>query len=166
MEKEIKINVPDGYVIDKENSTFECIKFKSIVKNLPKTWEEFCKTHSRREGEAWITQESKIDTFNDIIATGYSRDPDEDRNLLPNQLYAKAMLALCQLIQLRDYYNDGWMPKWNSNKIKYCIEIGADYIHTFEYKNSPRVLTFKSSTLRDTFLTNFKDLIEVAKPLL
>lgn len=30
--KEIKINVPDGYEIDKENSTFECIKFKPIVK--------------------------------------------------------------------------------------------------------------------------------------
>ena len=26
--KELKINVPDGYEIDKENSTFECIKFK------------------------------------------------------------------------------------------------------------------------------------------
>lgn len=26
--KEIKITVPDGYEIDKENSTFECIKFK------------------------------------------------------------------------------------------------------------------------------------------
>ena len=30
--KEVKIQVPDGYKIDKENSTFECIKFKSIKK--------------------------------------------------------------------------------------------------------------------------------------
>lgn len=30
MEKEIKIIVPEGYKIDKENSTFECIKFKPI----------------------------------------------------------------------------------------------------------------------------------------
>lgn len=28
MEKEVKIQVPEGYVIDKENSTFECIRFK------------------------------------------------------------------------------------------------------------------------------------------
>lgn len=27
-QKEIKITVPEGYEIDKENSTFECIKFK------------------------------------------------------------------------------------------------------------------------------------------
>jgi len=34
MEKEIKITPPDGYEIDKENSTFECIKFKPIEKNF------------------------------------------------------------------------------------------------------------------------------------
>lgn len=28
-EKELKIQVPEGYEIDKENSTFECIKFKN-----------------------------------------------------------------------------------------------------------------------------------------
>ena len=28
MNNEIKINVPEGMEIDKENSTFECIKFK------------------------------------------------------------------------------------------------------------------------------------------
>lgn len=26
--KELKVQVPEGYEIDKENSTFECIKFK------------------------------------------------------------------------------------------------------------------------------------------
>ena len=31
--KEFKINIPKGYEIDKENSTFECIKFKP-VKNI------------------------------------------------------------------------------------------------------------------------------------
>lgn len=30
--KEIKISVPDGYEIDNENSTFECIKFKPVKK--------------------------------------------------------------------------------------------------------------------------------------
>lgn len=33
-QKEIKINIPEGYEIDKENSTFECIKFKPIEKEL------------------------------------------------------------------------------------------------------------------------------------
>ena len=30
MEKEIKITPPEGFEIDQENSTFECIKFKPI----------------------------------------------------------------------------------------------------------------------------------------
>lgn len=32
MEKEVKIQVPEGYEIDEKNSTFECIKFKPIKK--------------------------------------------------------------------------------------------------------------------------------------
>ena len=32
--KELKIQVPKGYEIDKENSTFEYIKFKSIKKDI------------------------------------------------------------------------------------------------------------------------------------
>lgn len=28
--KEVKIIIPEGYEIDKENSTFECIKFKKL----------------------------------------------------------------------------------------------------------------------------------------
>lgn len=36
--KELKIQVPEGYEIDKENSTFENIVFKR--KELPKSWED------------------------------------------------------------------------------------------------------------------------------
>lgn len=41
--KEIKINIPEGYEIDKENSTFECIKFKpkKDISNL--TYEKVCR---------------------------------------------------------------------------------------------------------------------------
>ena len=49
--KEIKINCPEGFEVDKENSTFECIKFKSIKKELPKTWEEFCKNNNIKMGK-------------------------------------------------------------------------------------------------------------------
>ena len=37
--KEIKINVPDGFEIDKDNSTFELIKFKPIIKEIDKSKE-------------------------------------------------------------------------------------------------------------------------------
>ena len=35
--KEFKIEVPDGYEVDKENSTFEKIIFKKVEKELPKS---------------------------------------------------------------------------------------------------------------------------------
>lgn len=42
--KKLKINIPEGYEIDRENSTFEEIIFKKIenpFSKLPKTWEEY-----------------------------------------------------------------------------------------------------------------------------
>ena len=163
MEKEIKINCPEGYEIDKENSTFECIKFKPIKNKLPKTWKEFCETHPIREGESYINAES---TFNNtFLIEDTCRNYVTDRNLLPNEDYAKAMLALCQLIQLRDCYNDGWVPDWNNYASKYYIASVNNTIYSATVGYS-RVLSFKTKELCDEFPNNFKDLIEIAKPLI
>ena len=40
--KELKIQIPEGYEIDKDHSTFECIKFKPIQKYI--TYEDVCNT--------------------------------------------------------------------------------------------------------------------------
>ena len=39
--KELKIQAPEGYEIDREESTLDCIKFKLIKKNI--TYKEVCK---------------------------------------------------------------------------------------------------------------------------
>lgn len=165
MEKEIKINVPDGYEIDKENSTFECIKFKPIEMKLPKTWEEYCKTHKRQHEESWVGENSDIES---ICGKGneWYKDAVKDKNLLPSKELAEAMLALCQLIQLRDCYNDGWVPDWTKVYNKYVIYIMKDQIHNDVNVGTCRILAFKTKELSDKFLNNFKDLIEIAKPLL
>lgn len=162
-QKEIKINIPEGYEIDKENSSFECIKFKRVKKELPKTWEEFCKTHPWKYGESWITEKSYVQIIKD--ESGINRE-DDDRNVLPNEEYAKAMLALCQLIQLRDCYNNGWVPDWTDNNDKYTI---VPYKNTLNRESNlayRRILAFKTEKLRNKFFENFRDLIETAKPLL
>lgn len=48
MRKEIKIEIPQGYEIDKEKSTFEKIVLKKIC-NRPKTWEGYCKLNYRKK---------------------------------------------------------------------------------------------------------------------
>lgn len=41
---EIKITIPEGMEIDKENSTFTCIKFKPIDYKS-RSWEEYCEKY-------------------------------------------------------------------------------------------------------------------------
>ena len=163
--KEIKINCPKGFEIDKENSTFECIKFKPIKNELPKTWKEFCETHPRVAGEGYVKGDSSCRVID--ATDSFPRDSTNDRNLLPSKELAEAMLALCQLIQLRDCYNDGWTPDWTDcSESKHTIYPYRNVFTTgYTWVNS-RILIFKTQELRDQFLENFRDLIEIAKPLL
>lgn len=169
--KDLKIIPPKGYEVDKKNSTFERIKFKPIEPQLPKTWEEFCKTHKLKEGECWIDSLGHIDY---VITSGAERIPTsltptsrQDKNILPSREYAEAMLALCQLIQLRDGYNDGWQPDWtDKNSYKFCLRYSSNNIVKETLFVEQRVMAFKTIDLRNQFLENFKDLIEIAKPLL
>lgn len=160
MNNEIKINVPEGMEIDKENSTFECIKFKSKKKKPPKTWEEFCQNNPIKEGEFFISECSEI------LESESGHRGGLDANLLPSKEYAEAMLALCKLIQLRDCYNDGWKPDWNISETKYAIHTCCNKLEVGTVGTVSFVLAFKTQKLRDTFLYNFKDLIEQAKLLL
>lgn len=153
--KELKIQVPEGYEIDRENSTFEKIVFKKVEKELPKSWEE-------------------LETIKGSYINNYSRICDfigptkeDHKNVFPTKEEAAACLALAQLCQLRDRYNDGWKPDWEENiNEKYSIYFHNEKIYSDYSYNTRHVLSFKTYELRDKFLENFRDLIETAKPLL
>ena len=155
------IEIPEGFELKKVSDTeYKIVKKEKV---LPKTWEEFCELNPVKDAERFIASSSRICSFNDI--RDRERNEDNDRNIIPSEEKAEAILALCQLIQLRDCYNDGWKPNWYIRDDKPVI-----YPHIGEFKTelntvSARILTFKSSELRDKFLNNFKDLIEKLKPL-
>ena len=155
--KELKIEVPQGYEIDKEKSTFEKIVFKKVEKELPKSWEELD-----------IVKGFYVDSLSEIASTVEDTCTKEyNRNTFPTKEEAKACIALAQLCQLRDRYNDGWKPDWKyKGEMKYCIEFFKEKISRENYYSIRKVLCFKTPELRDKFLENFKDLIETAKPLL
>lgn len=91
----------------------------------------------------------------------------ENRNIFPTEEEVEACVALAQLCQLRDRYNEGWKPGWkNDRELKYTIEIFYDDIVKRIYECRYKVLAFKTEELRDKFLENFRDLIKIAKPLL
>ena len=154
--KEFKIQVPEGYEIDRENSTFENIIFRKTERKLSKRWEDLPFV------EGWF-----IDAKCRIIETGRLNTQEYNKNTFPTKEEAEACLALAQLCQLRDRYNDGWKPNWNSKaETKYVIEIFKNNIAKNIYGGRHRILAFKTEELRDKFLENFEDLIEIAKPLL
>ena len=160
--KEIMVVPPEGYEIDKENSTFECIKFKPIEDKLPRTWEEYCKTHPVVKKEYFVTGTS---VCSNTVPNRF-RDAMLDKNLLPSRELVEAILALCQLIQLRDCYNDGWEPDWTTGSIKYIIAPSRNRVIRYHAWVDNKILAFKTEEIRDQFFENFKDLIEIAKPLL
>lgn len=162
MDKEVKIIPPEGYEVDKENSTLELIKFKPVKIQLPTTWEEFCETHPIKQGESYVSSGSSI-----LEASFTKRAYKSDKNLLPSKKYAEAIRALCQLIQLRDCYNDGWKPDWtNPSTVKHCVGIMQNRIVNQSLLMTNKMMAFKTKELRDEFIKNFRELIEVAKPLL
>lgn len=151
------INIPEGYELVKTSETTFEIKKKT---NLPETWEEFCKTHNIKTKECYVDVNSLIHNMTEEIR----RDKEMDRNLLPSKSDAEGIIALMQLIQLRDCYNDGWKPDWENGEFdKHNIYYFINKVIVGSNSSTHHILSFKTIELRDKFLTNFKDLIETAK---
>ena len=136
--------------------------FKEYEKQnaLPKTWKEFCEKN-RAKDEYYISNCSYI------ICVEGSRNPNTDKNLCISKQEAEAHLALMQLRQLRKAYVRNWEPDWISDiEPKYCVDLQANdfSIQCWHHINNP--LSFPTEKLAEQFLTNFKDLLEIAKPFL
>jgi len=152
--KELNIIAPEGYEIDKENSTFEKIVFKKTSNNLPKTWEELKNISG-----------CYISTFSGITHSSLVNCCNSAKNIFPTKELAEAVLALAQLLQLRDRYN-GDNKGFIFDKVNYCIIISNNSIYKCLNNYAQQVLAFRTIELRDEFYNNFKELIEIAKPLL
>jgi hypothetical protein len=153
--KTLKIEIPNGFEIDKENSTFQQIVFKEIKKELPKTWKEL------EIIEGYFVQGKDSECRHD---KKYAIS--ENKNIFSTEEQAKASIALAQLSQLREVYRNGWVPNWLDDKYKFCIELYANEINKDYYFGQNNFLSFQDEETRDLFLENFKDLIEQAKPLI
>ena len=84
---------------------------KSEKPVLPKKWELI-----KGKTYWYIGNSSKI---LDVIGGEYP--PERDINSLPSKEVAENMLALSQLLVMRDVYRNGWKPNWNDYDAKYCI---------------------------------------------
>ena len=148
MEKELKIEVPQGYEIDRQKSTFEKIVFKKIPEN-PKTWEEYC---SLMKGKTVY-----YTNCNNITVSGFSDAHDK----FVTKKRAEQFIALGKLLQLRDYWVKGYDTfsyiVWSDNcSIVYVCYWGGV---------TPYPLTFPTKEMAEEFKDCFSDLIKQAYPL-
>lgn len=109
-QKECKIQIPEGYEIDKENSTFERIVFKPI-ESL--TYNDVCKSLFKGNTRYYLTDTGDTES----VAGGvYRKNESSDCHQL------KKILAINQLMNIAKYYNGDWTPDWNNNgELKYYI---------------------------------------------
>lgn len=123
--KELKIEIPKGYEIDKENSTFERIKFKPIKKDI--TYEDVCNTLFKNDTGYFIDRYGEVNFYN----IGINRF---DANNAPNGRQLNRLLALNQLLNIAAYYNsrvkesDGlYMISYIKFYDLYCVSTSTPY---------------------------------------
>ena len=159
-EKKLKINIPEGYEIDKEKSTFEEIIFKKIedpLAKLPKTWEEYCK--QTKDYISYYGDPIDDDTYEAKFDGFYNEFFTKER--------VKQYVALGKLLQLRDYWvNDLKNDPNNFVNVIYNLngEIKNMGLSHKQSLNFP--LTFPTREMAQKFIECFKDLINEACPLI
>ena len=125
--KELKIRIPKGYEIDKENSTLECIKFKPINKNI--TYKDICNTLFTKKWGFFISTNGNI---NEEMLNYYAAS---EKNNATNRKQLEKVLALNQLLNIATQYNsrvkeqdDLYTISYNKFNDSYCISIRTCYI--------------------------------------
>lgn len=158
--KSFKINIPEGFEIDREKSTFEEVIFKPIPKKgLPKSWDDL-----KIIKGFYVDNNAEVDSVNCLDFPYAKRGLF--KNVFPTKEEAEASVALAQLCQLRDVYNEGWKPDWGDNTSKHCIIYTENKFRTITYATYVHFLSFKKEEIAKKFIENFRDLLEKAKPLL
>lgn len=150
---EMVITIPEGYEIDKENSTFECIKFKKKVKI--NTWKDL-----KFISGIFINSESYLKEISTI-----TKDSN-DKNVFISKKYAKSALALAQISQLMPYYGgEITEEEWKNVRLKkYRVLFYNSKIATNIYYDTKQMIGFHTEEQLNRFLS-FPENIQLVKDL-
>lgn len=167
-QKEIKITIPEGYEIDKEQSNFEKIVFKRKVNKYPETWKECIeKLNTKEHAFVYIDAFSNIKFLNVIDKIENEGLSYVDYNLLPSKEIAEKFLILQKLYTCRQAYIGDWKPDWNSyNEQKYVIKTVENNLTISTHHNEVRSFSFPTFEMAKKFLENFEVDLEKIKEFL
>ena len=143
--KEIKIQVPEGYEIDKEKSTFEKIVFKK-KEAIINSWEDL-----KNIKGVFIDYSSNIQE--------HETTSNEEKYIFLNEKYAKSALALAQISQLLPYYdtNVNWE---DGTTFKHCIYRQKEKIVISTLNSSFEILAFNTREEANRFLKYNEQLVK------
>lgn len=162
--KEVKIEIPEGYEIDKENSTFEKIVFKPIVKRWRDNKEHTIKGY-------YIDALSSIRPMTSAII---HHNTFENRNVFATEKQAESALAMAQISQImaNDERFGGVFDKFDGTNDPCGVRAFAIIRTKYKLKN-PEIniiqvsgtdpycfLTFKEYKYAELFLKENKDLVK------
>lgn len=140
-EKVIKIEIPEGYEIDKEKSTFEKIVFKLKKED----YNSVCKELFLNKLGYFCNRRGRIEST--ILNDFYY----EDISNCTSEKQAKKLLAINQLMNIAKYLNGDWEPDWrNEDEKKYIIFIDEQCNRTVidcKYIVNTSIVYFKTKEL-------------------
>lgn len=150
MEKEIKITPPKGYEIDKENSTFEYIKFKPVAKK----W---------RDRNVNLISGYYLSGNGVAYLDGGFYNGNHD--VFVKEKQAKSALAMAQISQImaNDERFGGVVTdeEWEDTTIdKFVIVRVNNTISKTSFTNCYEFLAFHTREQRDLFLKENEDLVK------
>ena len=152
MTKEISVYIPEGYEIDKENSTFECIKFKPIVKK----WRD---SHSKVTG--YFLSGNHIRCIPDYF---HEKWENGNHDVFATEKQAKSALAMAQISQImaNDERFGGVVTdeEWEQNCYYRVIVRRGSNIAKGVSTGIYYFLAFHTAEQRDLFLEENKDLVK------
>lgn len=151
MEKEIKITPPEGYEIDRENSTFECIKFKPKHKR----WRD-----QNHVVPGYYLNGDNVRLFNNDDWDGWNGNHD----VFATEKQAKSALAMAQISQImaNDDRFGGVITdeEWKMGRLIHTIERYKDTYTIQSRVDYYPFLAFHTYEQRDLFLEENEDLVK------
>lgn len=153
--KELKIEAPKGYEIDKENSTFECIRFKLIKKDI--TYDNVC--------NILFVNDTYFISDRGLILKGAKWDDKilPDKNIATSVKQLKKLLALNQLLNIAEYYN-----RLHKSDVSYVIKydnVRDLYVVAKPYLMYTRGIRAMFNTIEDAQAVvdnpNFREILDI-----
>jgi hypothetical protein len=124
--KELKIEAPEGYEVDWDNSSKDTIRFKK-------------KTEYRTVAEKlFLNKQTYFISVNGAICSCILKEYPSKANNATSKQQLKQILALNKLMNVAKYLNGDWEPNWNDefeDKIYFYYSYGKLNICAKRYSN-------------------------------